>query len=131
MSGLFPLESLNIPFLAAGILSFAIWGIHTFAGGAAIARPLLAVELDSVVKYTQYYCWHIVTIVLLAVALAFTYSAFRTDANDLGWVMTVLAAAFALWGLLLPPFVRQAYSQLPQGWLFVPVALLGLWGLLS
>lgn len=120
-------EPLNLPFLIAGILSAIIWAVHTFAGGSAVARPLLEAKLESTAKYTQYYCWHVVTIVLFVMASAFTYSAFR--ASDLGWVMTLLGGAFALWGLLLPPFVRQSYLQLPQGWLFVPVTVLGLWGL--
>ena len=124
-------EPFNLPFFVAGLLSAAIWVIHTFMGGLAVVQPLLSAEFESVAKYTQYYCWHVVTIVLFAMAAAFVYSAFRSDANDLGWAMTSLAGAFALWGLLLPPLVKHTYAQLPQGWLFIPVTVLGVWGLLT
>ena len=120
-------EPVNLPFLVAGIVSAIIWAIHTFVGGPEVARPLLEAKLGNTVKYTQYYCWHLVTIVLFVMASAFMYSAFRV--SDLGWVMTLLGGAFALWGLLLPPFVKQSYLQLPQGWLFVPVTAFGLCGL--
>lgn len=123
----FFLEPVNLPFLVAGIVSVVVWAIHTFVGGSKVARPLLEAKLGNTVKYTQYYCWHLVTIVLFMMASAFVYSAFR--ASDLGWVMTLLGGAFALWGLLLPPFVKQSYLNLPQGWLFVPVTAFGLWGL--
>lgn len=92
-------EPLNLPFLIAGILSAIIWAIHTFAGGSAVVRPLLEAKLESTAKYTQYYCWHVVTIVLFVMASAFTYSAFR--ASDLGWVMTLLGGAPGLVDLRL------------------------------
>ena len=33
-------------------------------------------------------------------------------------MMTGLAGAFCIWGLVLPIMAKQTYKNLPQGWLF-------------
>lgn len=120
---------MNMLILLAGGASGIICLIHVFAGGRHIARPLLgARDLHDVPKYTQYYCWHLVTIVLAAMSLAFLYAAFSAGARDVAMVMGVIAAAFAVFGLLIVPITKQSYRQMPQGWLFLPVALLGIAG---
>ena len=123
---------MNWLILSAGGASGALCLIHVFAGGRHIVGPLLgARDLHDVPKYTQYYCWHLVTIVLAAMSLAFIYSAIGTGAQDVAMVMGVIAAAFAVFGLLIVPIMQQSYRQMPQGWLFVPVALLGIAGALQ
>lgn len=119
---------MNTPFLVAAALSVAVCLIHTFAGGRTIAVPLLKADLHPVPKYVTYYCWHIVTIVLAAIAVMYAFAGMRADSLDLGWVATVLVAAFCLLGLAVPPLKKQKYSQMPQGWLFLPIAILGITG---
>ena len=48
----------------------AIWlGVHTFVGGRQIATPLVeATALPSVVRHTQYLCWHFTTVAIAAMA---------------------------------------------------------------
>ncbi len=123
---------MNWLILAAGAASGVICLIHVFAGGRHIAGPLLSArDLHDVPKYTQYYCWHLVTIVLAAMSLAFIYAAIGTGARDVAMVMGVIAAAFAVFGLIIVPVMKQSYREMPQGWLFVPVALLGIAGALQ
>ena len=53
-------------FIGATLLSFATCAIHVVAGGRFVAQPLLqANDLARIAKFTNYYCWHLVTIVLL------------------------------------------------------------------
>ncbi|MGB0506323.1 MAG: hypothetical protein ACPGGK_09010 [Pikeienuella sp.] len=118
-------------FIAAGVLSAAITAIHIFAGGADVAQPLLATrEMDRTVKYTVYYCWHLVSFSLALMAAGFIASGAFGASDDLAILMTALAVGFTLWGLILPPRVGQSYKEMPQGWLFLPVAVCGLAGLL-
>jgi len=119
---------MNIYLLVAAGLSAAVCLIHTFAGGRTIARPLLKADLHPVPKYVTYYCWHIVTIVLAVIAVMFALAGVSEDSLDLGWVATVLVAAFCLLGLAVPPIKKQKYSQMPQGWLFLPITILGITG---
>ncbi len=66
---------MNMFLLAAAVASFLTFGIHTIAGGISIARPFLASkDLHDVVKYTQYYCWHITTIVLFGMSAGFMWA---------------------------------------------------------
>lgn len=119
---------MNAFLLTAAVLSAIVCAIHTFAGGRTIAAPLLKAELHPVPKYVTYYCWHIVTIVLAAIAVMFALAGLREDSLDLGWVATALVAAFCVLGLAVPPLKKQKYSQMPQGWLFLPITVLGITG---
>ena len=122
---------MNYLLMAAGALSALVCLIHCFAGGPTIAKPLLnAKDLHPVPKYTQYYCWHLVSITLALMAAGLLLGGWRAESRDLAWLMTGLAGAFCIWGLVLPIMAKQTYRNLPQGLLFAPITLLGLGGLL-
>lgn len=122
---------MNIYFAIAGFLSVFNAGLHFFAGGKSIARPLLdATSLTEEVRYVLYFCWHIATLALLAQAILFGVAAIMPDQASLAVTGTALAGAIALLGISIPLFVKTSYKTVPQGWLFVPVTLLGLAGLL-
>jgi hypothetical protein len=111
--------------LAAGLSALTCL-IHTFLGGREIAVPLLnAVDLAPVPKYVSYYCWHLVTIALAAISLMFAIAAIYPESWELGWMATFLAASFCILGLVLPPMKKQSYKAMPQGWLFLPIAVFG------
>ncbi|MBX2852463.1 MAG: hypothetical protein KTR15_12045 [Phycisphaeraceae bacterium] len=107
---------------AASLLSVLTLVIHVTAGGRAVARPLLESELGPEAKYTNYYCWHLVTIVIAA---CFALPASQAAAIDLARLATVLAAAFAAWSGLLAILKRQNALTLPQWMLFLPIAVCG------
>lgn len=120
---------MNFYLAGAAVLSILVCLLHTFAGGRVIAVPLLkAKDLRPVPKYVAYYCWHIVTIVLAVNAVLFAIAALRTESLDLAWVATFFAASFCLLGLAVPPLKKQRYKDIPQGWLFLPIFLLGIVG---
>lgn len=117
-------------FIAAAGASMATALVHILAGGRFIARPLLAsTDLREIPKYTQYYCWHIVSIVLLAMAGGYAYCGLDPQAVALAVVLTGLATCFALWCALLIVWKRLSPLHMLQWMLFLPITLLGLAGL--
>lgn len=123
---------MKIFFLSAALLATFNTALHFFAGGKAIARPLLdAVELPEAVKYVQYFCWHIATLALAFQATLFWLSTIRPGAESYAIVATALAASIGLLGITIPVFLKVSYRVVPQGWLFVPVAGLGTAGLVA
>ncbi|WP_299989613.1 hypothetical protein [uncultured Ruegeria sp.] len=119
------------PILAAGGLSAIITLIHVFMGGPEVARPLLAAgNLEKQPKYVAYYCWHLVSISLGLMSLLFLWPALWDGSNDLAIMGSIMATLFALWGIGLLQFSKAdlTFTELPQGWLFVPIAIFGFWG---
>jgi hypothetical protein len=118
--------------LAAAVVSAATCGVHAFLGGRVVAGPLLAAsDLRTVPKVTAYYCWHMVTIVLAAMALGFGWAATNPRGATLVWFLAGLAAAFALLNLGLAFAWRlHPLRRLPQWMFFVVIAGLGVAGAL-
>ncbi|MCK0150261.1 hypothetical protein MWU54_09530 [Marivita sp. S6314] len=116
-------------FSIAAVLSFTWLCVHLFLGGKEIAQPLLASQsLTPVVRDTQYLCWHFTSCAIALMAGCFAYAAWSGDAS-LAWPATILSGAFALTGIGLVARIGQSHARLPQGWLFVPVAIAGAIGL--
>jgi len=115
---------------AAAALSFFTWAVHTFLGGRTTAKPLLeAQDLEPVAKYTNYYAWHIVTIVLLVIAGGFAMASVREQSRELAILMTGLCAAFTIWSVVLIAWKHRKPLELPQWTLFLPLTVLGALGL--
>lgn len=121
---------MNASFAVAAALSAAVCIAHVVAGGKFYVRPLLAATaLHPVPRFVHYYCWHIVTMVLVAMAAGFGRAAVDPGAADVALLMTVLASGFSVWSLALVLWKRQRLLQMPQWALFVPVAIFGILGL--
>ena len=122
---------MNVWLLIASVACAATWAIHTFVGELTIVRPFVsATGLDPVPKWTQFYCWHLVTLTLAAMALGLAYAAFEPAANDVALLIAILALAFGAFGLLLPSRVGQHFATMPQGLLLMPIGLVALVGVL-
>lgn len=120
---------MNSWLLAAAIAALLTFLVHVFVGGRLIAAPLLAAPgLARIPRLTTYYCWHMVSILLLAMALALGWTAWQAN-PPLVLLLVVLAAAFALLSLGLGAAFRVSPWQLPQWIFFVLIALLGAVGL--
>ncbi len=121
---------MNLWFALAGICSLLICLLHIFGGGKTTARPLLnSTDLGVVAKYTNYYCWHIVTIVLAAMGAMFIWAAAYNDGAELAFVSSVFAAAFTLWSFGIVYISKGKLLHFPQWLLFAPVAILGVIGI--
>ena len=118
-------------FLAAALLSLATFAVHLFVGGTEAARPLLAAEtVDEIARFTLYYAWHIVSITILAMALAFGLLALMpTRDRLLGWFVTGGAFAFAALDLFI--IARFSLSAVTFGqWIaFALIGVLGIGGM--
>ena len=114
----------------ATLLAAATTLIHAILGGREIATPLLAAErLHAVPKFTLYYCWHLVTIILAGQALAFTLAASRHASRDLAIFATAGAGLFAAWSLGMIGGFRLRPAHFPQWALFTPMTACGALGL--
>ncbi len=120
---------MNVWFLAAGLLSLFVCWVHVVMGGKDIARPLLdSADLKPIAKYTNYYCWHLVTIMIAGLGAMFLLSAYWPEAYILAGAGAVFAGLFSLWNIALYLWKREKlrhWYDLPQWVLFAPVAILG------
>jgi hypothetical protein len=116
--------------LLAGLAAGATCAVHVLLGGREIARPMLASnDLHRIVRLTNYYCWHMVTIVLAGMAGAFAYAAWHPASIELAAVFTLLAASFAVLSLGLIAVYRVRPLLMPQWILFLAITALGVAGL--
>ncbi len=121
---------MNIWFLVAGLFSLFACGLHIFAGGKIAARPLLdARDMSRTAKYTNYYCWHIVTIVLAAMGGMYVWAAYYADGLDLAIVATIFAVLYMFWSFGIVVLSKGKLFEFPQWALFAPIAALGVAGL--
>ncbi len=113
------------PYLtAAAAIAFVTFLVHLIAGGHWIATPLLAAaDLRRVPKLTSYYCWHLVTILLLAMSISLAYAA-RTPNRALVVLMLALAASFCLLSLAIVATFRVKPHRMPQWMFFLAIAIL-------
>ncbi|WP_420429954.1 hypothetical protein [Kordiimonas sp.] len=120
---------MNTFFMTAGITTFVICGIHCWFGGRHIAAPLLkARDIHQVPKFTNYYCWHLVTLALIAMASAFVWAAISPEAIELAVFSAALSVSFCLWNLALIIWKKQSFRELPQWSLFLVSSLIGCLG---
>jgi len=121
---------MNTFLLAASLASFVTFAVHTWLGGVHAARPLLrSSDLRDVPKYTNYYCWHMVTIVLFAMGVGFAWAAYHPGGLDVGWMAFGLSAAFMAWNILLIIWKQQSFVEMPQWILFLGITALAAVGL--
>ncbi len=122
---------MNLSLVIAGVLAFAVCLIHLILGGREIVRPFLAADqLPTGLRYTMYFCWHLVSLSLAGMAAAFLMAARPGGPASLAAFATVGAASFALLNFAMNARLRLSFAQHPQGFLFVPVATFGAAGLL-
>ncbi|MCJ9430700.1 hypothetical protein [Kordiimonas marina] len=117
---------MNSYFLTAGLFCAITGVIHSWIGGREIATPLLSVrDMHPVAKFSNYYCWHVVSIVLFAMTGCYLFAAFRPGSADLAVLATILALAFACWNLALILWKRQRIGLMPQWAMFLAISVAG------
>jgi len=122
--------AMDIWFFTAGVAAAAVALTHFFLGGREIARPTLtAGEMHSVVRHTNYYCWHLVTLSLVLMAAGFFYTALPARPQEPAAAATLFAAAAAFLCLGINLRFNLKHAHHPQWMLFLPVAVIGAAGL--
>ncbi|MBO6512863.1 MAG: hypothetical protein JJ974_02710 [Phycisphaerales bacterium] len=102
--------------------------IHTFAGGRAIAKPLISDQrIEPAVVWTMYACWHIVTLLLFMIAIAHLVLALSSNAYPgLAWMLTALHTSFVLVFVAIGIRCKGLISITPQWTLFLPSTIASL-----
>ena len=109
----------------AALLSLAWLFVHLIMGEREIARPLRTRSALKKVEWsTAFLCWHLVSGLLLCMALFFALGGLWGD-TGLVLAATILALMCSLVGIALPRFIGVSYKVLPQGWMFLPVVIAG------
>ena len=101
-------------------LSAATFLLHMIPGAKANVPPLLASDMKPQPKFTNYYCWEIVSITILALAVFFGLAALYPTAWELGLAATLLSGSFALLSLFVAYKGKVSIWLLPQ-WIFFGV----------
>jgi hypothetical protein len=119
-------------FWAAAAASLVTLAVHTFVGGAFVARPLLSDQsLPKAAKWLAYYCWHIVTLLLLAMAAAFGAAATESLAGQAAFGLAAFCAACSFLCVAVALKAGIAPWRFPATTLFAVVSAFGLAGALT
>lgn len=111
-------------FWAAAAMSAVTFLVHTFVGGQRVAKPLLAdVSLPKASKWLNYYCWHLVTITLAAMAIAFAAVALGRVGAEIGWMLGTLALLFSVLSVVVALKGAIHPLRFPSTTLFALIAL--------
>lgn len=119
-------------FVAAATIAAITFCVHTFIGGPRVASPLLAdMQLPKASKWLNYYCWHVVTILLAATTLSFSAVAVGWASRDIAWLLGGMSLLLSLLSIFVA--VKSGINPLrfPSTTLFALVALSTLGGALS
>lgn len=109
---------------AAALLA-AIWAaVHIFIGTNEAVTPLMTSDLPDVARGALALVWHMLSLLLVVLAGTLAIASWKQIPAAM-WAAVAQATALAMIGLVLPPLMGFGYGLLPQGWLFVPVVLLG------
>lgn len=123
---------MNTYLMSAAALCAVTTFIHCYFGGRHIAEPLLrASDIHDVPKYTNYFCWHLVSAMLAVMTLSFVWAAIVPEAKEAAIVAELLAVVFMVWGIGLIIWKRQSFRQMPQWILFGSISLAGGAGLIA
>ncbi|MGL6076210.1 MAG: hypothetical protein ACRC8S_18805 [Fimbriiglobus sp.] len=120
------------PWLAASAIVAAVtFGVHLFAGGVDVVRPLLTSEtLCREPKETLYFVWHMVSLELAVLALALGYCAAYDPGNQpLVFAMAGLAGGSGGLSIGLTIWRRIPPTLLMQWVLLIPIAVLAIVGI--
>lgn len=113
---------------AAAVTFLAHWQI----GGRYAARPLLAsAQLPAVAKWLNYFCWHIVTILLLMMALTLAGAAAGRVHMDAVRFIAVSATAISLLSIAVTLSAKIRPWRFPASYLLATVAALSFWGMVT
>ena len=123
-------KNINKYYLTSAALSAFILLVHFFAGGDSIAKPFLEnVNITDEVKFVQYFCWHIATLSILFLAVSFAYCAWNSRNVAMAVSTTAFTGSISILGIVMAPLVGISYELMPQGFLFVPMTILGFMGI--
>jgi len=109
----------------AAVLCGATFLLHLIPGSKENVPPLLASDMKPQPKFTNYYCWHLVTITIFAMTVFFALAAHYPAAWELGLAATLIAGAFTLLSFAVIAKSGLKPWLLPQWLFFAPICVAG------
>jgi len=121
---------MNYWFLAASFAAIATFAFHTVVGGRFVARPLLAAEdVGKVARYTAYYCWHLVSILLAGLTLALLRAGLFSGGRELAAAAVTFSLCATVWSVAMIQRNNLGWVRFLQWMLFALIGFLGAAGL--
>jgi hypothetical protein len=121
---------MNTGFAGAAAAAFVAFLVHWQVGGRHAARPLLAAtELPAASKWLNYLCWHIATILLLAMALTLASASVGWIHADAVRLLAVMAASISVLSIAVTLRAKIRPWRFPSSYLLAAVAAFSLWGI--
>lgn len=114
----------------ASLAAFVTFLVHWLVGGVHAARPLLkAKDLTAGSRWLNYFCWHIVTVLLLIMAALLAFGAARRVSADALALVAVIAASISILSIAVTLRARINPLRFPASYLLAIVAGLTTWGI--
>ena len=114
---------------AAAAVSFLGFITHAFFGGSMFVQPLMSnTDLPLEVIWLGFVAWHVVSVVLLTLALAFGYTATHPENKALTMFASAMSAAVSILCISVGIFGNAVMLTLPAPYLFCIIAVFGVAG---
>lgn len=122
---------MNVFLLLAAVLCALTTFIHCYFGSKYVVAPLLrAADVHDTAKYTNYYCWHLVTATLVVMSASFLWAALSPAAIEVAIIAQILAITFMIWSISLVLWKKLSFRRMPQWLMFAAIAVMGGIGLI-
>ena len=116
----------NVLLWTAAVVSFLGFSGHAFLVGSRFLEPVMAnADLSATVKWQAFLSWHIVSIVLLSLAIAFGYSATHPGNRSLAIFASIMSAAISVLSILIGIGAEATLLTLPAPYVTGGIAVLG------
>jgi hypothetical protein len=120
----------EILLLASGV-SLVTFVVHWQVGGIYAARPLLAAsDITEASRWLNYFCWHIVTVLLLIMTGVLALGAVERISTDAIAVVALIAGSISLLSIAVTLRAGIRPYRFPASYLLASVAALSLAGIL-
>jgi len=116
----------SLLYAAAALACVASYAAHAFAGGAMMARPFYRkASAQGINPHAFRYCWHFVSVALIAMAAGFAALAVDPAQWMLGAFLTLTAAAGSGLSVVVASMQKSPPLKSPPTTLFAIIAALG------
>lgn len=120
---------MNITLLLAAFMCFVTFLVHWQVGGIYASRPLLAArDITEASRWLNYFCWHIVTILLLIMTVTLGLAAAGRTSTDTITLVAIIAASISILSVAVTVRAGIRPYRFPASYLLAIVAVLSFAG---
>lgn len=120
------METKSLLYAAASAATIASYALHAFYGGAWLARPFYRKAAASGVRTQAFrYCWHFVSMAVLAMGAGFAFLATEPLNAPFGLFLTASAASFSGLSVAVCAIEKAPPLKSPPTVLFALIAAIG------